>query len=441
MTPRLGLAFLTTLALMVVTAAVPAPAQAAAARWYCHGHVATIKGTAGDDVLRGTARRDVIQAGPGEDVVNGLGGDDIICGAGGADDLRGQGGNDRLYGDGDTFAEGSQGQLHQIGDTLRGGPGADTLVPGLDPRSAGELERRIDAIAYDTAPGPVQVRLEDQLAVGDGRDRIVANGPVRIIGSRYDDFLLGSSRADTLLGGAGSDRLYGLGGDDRLETDDVTTTGTADDQAWGGAGNDRIESSLGDDRLTGDGGDDVLRDTGATSSDVLQGGPGDDFLNDRGTADEDSLAGDAGSDTLTVSLENLHTVVDGGEGVDGVLLLDTEKALTVDLATGTVQLAGTTATAQLLGIEYHRLWAGPTTVIGSPGPDRVAAGSSVFQMNGLGGDDEFMSGAGADTFDGGDGTDCYTPGPFDRDADTITNTENWDGEGVPGPCPEWPAGF
>lgn len=440
MTPRLGLVFLTTLVLVAAGAGMPGPAQAAA-RWYCHGHVATIKGTAGDDVIRGTARRDVIQAGPGDDVVNGLGGDDIICGAGGADDLRGHGGNDRLHGDGDRFAEGSQGTVHQIGDTLRGGPGADTLVPGLDPRSPGELERRIDAIAYDTAPGPVQVRLQDQLAVGDGRDRIVASGPVRIIGSPYDDFLLGSDRRDTLMGGGGSDRLYGLGGADRLETDDLTTTGAAADQAWGGAGDDRIEAARGDDRLAGGDGHDVLRDTGETSSDVLEGGPGNDFLIDRGTADEDSLAGDAGTDHLTVSLENLHAVVDGGEGVDGVLLLDTEKALTVDLVTGTVQLAGSAATDLLLGIEYHRLWAGPTTVTGTPGPDRVAAGGSPVQMDGLGGDDVFEAGPGADTFDGGDGTDCYAPGPFDREADTVTNAENWNGEGVPGPCPEWPADF
>lgn len=64
----------------------------------CDGRVATIVGTAEDDVLEGTAGRDVVVARGGNDTVWGYGGGDIICGGPGRDVLLGGRGRDNLLG-------------------------------------------------------------------------------------------------------------------------------------------------------------------------------------------------------------------------------------------------------------------------------------------------------------------------------------------------------
>lgn len=73
---------------------------------------ATLRGTAGPDLLRGTARNDILE------------------GLDGADRLYGGAGQDRLYGaDGNDFLSGGPGD-----DKLTGGPGADVIQcgPGRD---------------------------------------------------------------------------------------------------------------------------------------------------------------------------------------------------------------------------------------------------------------------------------------------------------------------
>jgi len=89
----------------------------AAAAPVCGGRVATIVGTAGDDVLVGTAASDVILGRGGDDTVNGGGGRDVICGRGGADLMAGGAGDDWLLG--------MTGR-----DTLRGGRGHDDCNGG-----------------------------------------------------------------------------------------------------------------------------------------------------------------------------------------------------------------------------------------------------------------------------------------------------------------------
>ncbi|WP_298460996.1 ExeM/NucH family extracellular endonuclease [uncultured Cellulomonas sp.] len=92
----------------------------------CAGLLPTIRGTAGDDVLRGGNGRDVIMGLGGDDVIVGGNGDDVVCGGAGDDRLTGDNGDDTLLGGfGDDVLVGANGS-----DRLVGGPGTDLLDQG-----------------------------------------------------------------------------------------------------------------------------------------------------------------------------------------------------------------------------------------------------------------------------------------------------------------------
>ena len=82
---------------VIAAVAIWAPG-AQAATPTCHGHAATIVGTAAGDTLVGTPGPDVIVGLGGNDQIAGRGGNDIVCGGAGADVLRGGRGSDHLQG-------------------------------------------------------------------------------------------------------------------------------------------------------------------------------------------------------------------------------------------------------------------------------------------------------------------------------------------------------
>jgi len=92
----------------------------------CMGHLATIVGTPGPDVLTGTPGKDVIAGLGGDDVISGGDGVDTICGGPGDDRIDGGAGKDDLSGDtgNDTIDGGTE------IDHLWGGDGNDTLTGG-----------------------------------------------------------------------------------------------------------------------------------------------------------------------------------------------------------------------------------------------------------------------------------------------------------------------
>lgn len=136
----------------------------------CDGQVATIVGTAEDDILVGTEGADVIAGLGGNDIIHGLAGQDVLCGGAGDDVLFGDAGVDRVFGDdgNDILHGGSD------ADGLFGGPGHDVLL--------GEAGA-------------------DILVGGSGNDSLQ--------GGSDDDRLFGSSGHDTLSGDPGADRLNG----------------------------------------------------------------------------------------------------------------------------------------------------------------------------------------------------------------------------------------
>jgi streptogramin lyase len=83
----------------------------------CHGQLATVYGTPGDDTIVGGPFADVIAGLGGNDKISSLASGDVLCGGPGKDTLKGGSGKDRLYGDTGK-------------DLLKGGKGKDRLIGG-----------------------------------------------------------------------------------------------------------------------------------------------------------------------------------------------------------------------------------------------------------------------------------------------------------------------
>jgi Ca2+-binding RTX toxin-like protein len=230
----LPLAALAALAAAAVTAVGAPPGEAEVHR--CHGRVATIVGTAGDDVLEGTPGRDVIWGGPGNDTIYGKLGNDLICGGGGDDTLHGGRGNDevfggqgtdRVFGDlGDDKVVGGPGNYDDVSgglgiDTVNGGPGDYDLVHGdygYDRMSGGPGKHDIasfaTAVSLNGTSG-VWASLRDHIARGDGHDKLYEFEDLE--GSAFKDTLIGDAGPNVIKGGPGNDTLIGGGGSDTLE--------------------------------------------------------------------------------------------------------------------------------------------------------------------------------------------------------------------------------
>ncbi|MEQ1669477.1 MAG: tandem-95 repeat protein, partial [Hyphomicrobium sp.] len=130
--------------------------------------MATINGTAGNDVLTGTTLDDVIDGGAGNDRINGGTGNDVLAGGDGVDTLTGDAGNDTLFGGNGN-------------DGFFGGGGNDTISG-----DAGD-----DNMFGDGG--------NDTLLGGDGNDSLN--------GGTGDDTLSGGAGTNTYNGGAGNDTI------------------------------------------------------------------------------------------------------------------------------------------------------------------------------------------------------------------------------------------
>jgi Ca2+-binding RTX toxin-like protein len=230
----LSLTALAVIAAGAIAAVGAPPGQAEVHR--CHGRIATIVGTAGDDVLQGTPHRDVIWGGPGDDTIYGKLGNDLICGGGGDDTLHGGRGNDevfggqgtdRVFGDlGDDKVVGGPGDYDDVSgglgiDTVNGGPGDYDLVHGdygYDRMSGGPGKHDIasfaTAVSLDGTSG-VWASLRDHAARGDGHDKLYEFEDLE--GSAFKDTLIGSAGPNEIKGGPGNDTLIGGGGHDTLD--------------------------------------------------------------------------------------------------------------------------------------------------------------------------------------------------------------------------------
>jgi len=182
------------------------------------GHVCTVVGTGGNDVLSGTAAADVICGLGGNDVLAGFGGNDVLLGGPGRDTLSGGVGNDLLMGGAGA-------------DVLRGGPGIDT-ASWAD--HVGSVEVDLDGAADDGAPGE-----------RDNAGTDIEN----IVGGAGPDILIGSDSPNVIAGLGGRDLIKGKGGKDVVDggAGDNTIDGGADvDVIRCGPGKTMVIDGLGD---------------------------------------------------------------------------------------------------------------------------------------------------------------------------------------------------
>ena len=220
----------------LAASAVAATSETPQEEHRCHGRLAKVVGTDGNDVITGTPGRDVIWGGPGDDVIYGSLGNDLICGGAGDDiihggrgndDLDGGGGSDQVNGDlGDDKVVGGAGSSDEVAgdlgiDVVSGGPGNEDLVHGdygYDRMSGGAGKGDIASFATARAGGKgsgVWASLPAHRAYGDGHDRLF--GFESLEGSAFRDTLIGSPQANAIDGGPGDDHLIGGGGIDTLE--------------------------------------------------------------------------------------------------------------------------------------------------------------------------------------------------------------------------------
>ena len=188
---------------------------------------------------------------------------------------------------------------------------------------------------------------------------------------------------DTLIGTEGDDILIGLGGNDHL------AGGDGDDTLLGGAGNDVLEGGTGINDLQGGDGDDALwlfeapvdpfhSYYSVDASGTLRGGAGNDSIY-AGGGSNIRIWGDDGDDFIVTYNAKL---VDAGDGNDKVQF---------------VANAGTDAPPELDGGNgYDTLYLGASSY----------AGNNL--LNGAGGVDLLVGGAGNDTYFVGDPSDsCF----------------------------------
>jgi Ca2+-binding RTX toxin-like protein len=357
----------------------------------------------GADTINGTGAADNVRAGAGNDIIYGMDGNDRLNGQTGDDTIDGGDGQDTLFGEAGN-------------DRLIGGGGDDILIGGLND----------DYLNGQTG--------NDHLSGGDGDDALYGEaGNDFLSGGAGHDLLGGGDGNDTLKGGTGNDRLSGDLGADTLDggdgfdfadysSDAAVIIRLADSKLNAGAaagdvlvniegvtGSNFNDDIIGDDRanvLHGGGGDDRL--DGGAGDDVLDGGSG-----------NNTLIGGAGNDVLIAGLGSDR--IDAGDGDDRVISsADTIRTLGMngnqrDSYNGgagfdTLDFSGSTA-----GIGF-RFFAGAASyngatlggfeqVLGSAFADSMSGGFQADIFYGNDGNDTLFGFEGNDTLYGGSGDD------------------------------------
>ena len=215
----------------------------------------------------GTRFADVLMGTDDDDILAGRGGDDAIQAREGGDTLRGGRGEDNLVGGRyhDSTRDIYEPQIY--GDRLVPGPGDDRVVPV----AGNEFAENTDTLIYSRSRQSVFVSLFDGRAAGQGRDRLVIDGALTVVGSQHRDQLMGDRFRQVLVGLSGRDLVAGRGEVDSLVGDgdyryrarqpgnDYLVGGAADDYLDGGPLADVLIGGVGRDSEFDDSNDNLCR--------------------------------------------------------------------------------------------------------------------------------------------------------------------------------------
>lgn len=372
-------------ALLAVT---PAPASAQAQ--VCDGKVATIVGTAGNDMLTGTSGDDVIVGLAGDDIIRGGGGDDTICGGDGADGLYGDAGNDRVFGQRDQFHDEDDSDSWWEGDYLHGGPGDDRLDAGLGRRAGYEVAGETYSWRYSATP--VTIDVATSTATGEGSDTYVrpATDP-----ASFDDDAVAFELS------AGNDRFVGDDRDQWVEAgngNDTVITGAGDDYAHLGAGDDIVGSGGGSDSITA-----------GRGSDTIGTGAGPDIVDVDGT-EGDLVRLGSGRDHATITNPSNLLDIGAGKGARGESLevrrIDPDDRLVWRMTSGSFKVKGSAGRSRIKGFRVATVQRATWRIVGTPDRDKVyAERKATVRFLGRAGRDAFVGGKGDDFFHGGADSD------------------------------------
>jgi Ca2+-binding RTX toxin-like protein len=369
----------------------------------CHGRLAKIVGSDGDDNLRGTNGRDVIWAGLGDDQVHSALGNDLVCGGPGTDLLHGGRGNDTVDGGpgdadqaigdlGDDTILGGDGEFDEVAgnlgiDRVSGGRGSFDLVHGdygYDRMDGGPGGNDIASFATDVASASgagVWVSLAGHKARGDGHDRLFRFESVE--GSAFRDVLIGDRRANVVDGGPGDDTIRGGGGPDQL---------------LGGQGIDGCQGAKG--RTVSCGRERPPKGSAYVEIDGTRGGGG-------GL----TIVGGAGDDDLTVAFDERSSSF-GVSAARGIAIgpgclrassaqvscpADPARWLTADLGPGDDSFR---VEGSLVGAENVRIGGGKgdDVIRGGPEDDLIESGPGADRLYGEAGADGLVGGLPGPTF-------------------------------------------
>ena len=364
----------------------------------------------GIENVSGSAYADALIGNDAANMLDGWVGNDLLAGGGGADRLIGNAGDDVLVGGAG-------------GDRLDGGDGRD-----LVDYAASTIGVYVDlayGVGYDgDAEGDTLSGVESVSGSAFGDSLIGNDGNNELWGNAGGDYLRGYGATDYLNGGDGLDYLLGDGDNDTLiggNGDDILVGGVGADGMHGGRGwdtyyvdnaGDLLSESVGE--IGGSDGRDlvyssisfslapsatVLGDvenltltgtaninaTGNTLANVLVGNSGDNLL--IGGAGGDLMRGGAGYDVYYV--DSAHDVVDeglpGSNGIDRV-----QSSISFDLRGGSA-VHGQVENLTLMGGANLR---GTGNALGNI----IVGNAGANTLDGLGGNDWLIGGAGRDTF-------------------------------------------
>ncbi|MEM1078803.1 MAG: calcium-binding protein [Pseudomonadota bacterium] len=319
------------------------------------------------------------------------------------------------FGGGNDTAIIGDGVLDAIRLQLDGGEGVDTLdFSGILSNISVNLDTGafIDKVFFANGVlGPEDLEgldlgpaVETSTAIGfenvigtAGGDQIIGNDADNVIsGGNGDDRILGGNGDDTLIGNKGSDTVEGGAGDDTI----IWNNGDGSDLFDGGADEDRVQVNFDTDLVNTDlQNKDVA--TFATTADGVQFARVE--LNDqsvnglfqldiRNTETLETNFG-GGDDTAVLEGNVLNAItldLDGGAGVDTLDVGAASGPVSVDLATGVIEIDNG-AGPDGFAINFEN-------VTGTDSNDILTGNDADNVIRGGSGDDTMRGGEGADTF-------------------------------------------